>query len=147
MILLNHYYLWFKAMHVISVISWMSGIFYLPRIYVYHVKVQKDSELDRTFKIMEGRLLKIIMNPAIMMTYIFGFINAYVYGISNLGLWFHIKMLAVLGLTIFHFFLIKCYKSFVIGNNIYSVRFYKMINEIPTILMIIAVIMVIIKPF
>jgi putative membrane protein len=125
----------------------MAGLLYLPRIYVYHTKASVGSEMDKTFQLMERRLLKIIMNPAMIATYVFGFINAYIYGLVALGLWFHIKMTAVLGLTIMHGLLARWRKDFAISKNKHSEKFYRVINEISTFLMIIAVSMVVIKPF
>lgn len=142
-----NYYLWFKSLHLIAVISWMASIFYLPRLYVYHTKVPIGSEMDKTFQIMEYRLLKIIMTPSMIATYIFGFIVAQIYGFAALGTWFHIKILAVLGLTIVHGLLAKWRKDFAMGQNKHSEKFYRLFNEVPVILMVIAVIMVISKPF
>ena len=144
---MEDYFIWYKTIHVISVISWMVAIFYLPRLFVYHSKVELGSEMDKTFQIMERRLLKIIMTPAMLLTYIFGLLTAYVYGVVALGVWFHIKMLAVLGLTIMHGFCAKWVKDFAKGENNHSEKFYRMANEVPTILMILAVTMVIVKPF
>lgn len=141
------YYLWFKALHVISVIFWMAGLLYLPRLYVYHTRIAIGSEADKTFQMMESRLLRLIMNPAMIITYILGIIISYMYGMISLGGWFHIKMTAVLGLTIFHGLLARWRKNFVNGTNIHSEKFYRVINEIPAVLIIIAVIMVIVKPF
>jgi putative membrane protein len=125
----------------------MAGMLYMPRLFMYHTKTEKNSEMDKTFQIMERRLLRLIMNPAMIMTYIFGLLTAYIYGFAALGMWFHLKMCAVLFLTIFHMFLAQWRKDFEKGKNIHSAKFYKIINEIPTILMILAVILVIVKPF
>jgi len=139
--------MWYKAIHVISVISWMAAMFYMPRLFVYHTRAKIGSEMDRTFQLMEHKLLKIIMTPSMILTYFFGILIAYIYGFVALGVWFHIKMTAVLGLTIFHGLLAKWRKDFINGNNNHSEKFYRLMNEIPPILMIIAVIMVIVKPF
>jgi protoporphyrinogen IX oxidase len=144
---MEDYFVWYKTLHVISVISWMAAMFYLPRLFVYHTKAENGSEMDKTFQIMERRLLKIIMTPAMLLTYIFGLLTAYIYGLVALGIWFHIKMLAVIGLTIMHGLCAKWVKDFAKGENKHSERFYRMANEVPTILMILAVIMVIVKPF
>ena len=144
---MHNYYLWFKAFHVVSVISWMVGLLYLPRLYAYHTRVEKGSEMDKLFQLMESRLLRIIMNPAMISTYVSGIINSYIYGLTALGKWFHIKMLAVLVLTIFHGLLARWRKNFVNGNNVYSEKFFRIANELPTIMMIVAVFVVIIKPF
>ncbi|UCM85342.1 MULTISPECIES: protoporphyrinogen oxidase HemJ [Rickettsieae] len=141
------YYLWFKAFHLISAISWMVGLLYLPRLYVYHSRVAVGSESDKTFQLMESKLLRIIMNPAMISTYTLGIINSYIYGLVALGTWFYIKMTAVLCITIFHGLLSRWRKNFVDGKNNHSEKFYRMVNEVPALLMIIAVIMVIVKPF
>lgn len=142
-----NYYVWFKAFHVISIICWMAALLYLPKLYAYHTQAKVGSELDKTLQTMEYRLLKIIMNPAMIASYILGFINAYIYGFAALGLWFHVKLAAVLGLTIIHALLAKWRKDFVNGTNFHSKKFYNLINEVPTGLMIIIVIMVVVKPF
>ena len=139
--------MWYKAIHVISVISWMAAMFYMPRLFVYHTRAKIGSEMDKTFQQMEHKLLKIIMTPSMILTYFFGILIAYISGFVALGVWFHIKMTAVLGLTIFHGLLAKWRKDFINGNNNHSEKFYRLINEVPPILMIIAVIMVIVKPF
>lgn len=142
-----HYYLWFKAFHLIAVICWMAALFYLPRLYVYHTKALPGTELDKTLQVMEYRLLKIIMNPAMIASYLLGFIVAYIYGFQALGVWFHIKITVVLGLTAVHSFLARTRKNFANGTNKHSEKFYRLLNEIPPIFMMIAVIMVIVKPF
>ncbi|MCF8494067.1 MAG: protoporphyrinogen oxidase HemJ [Rickettsiaceae bacterium] len=144
---MEDYFMWYKAIHVISVISWMAAMFYMPRLFVYHTRAKIGSEMDKTFQQMEHKLLKIIMTPSMISTYFFGILIAYIYGFVALGVWFHIKMTAVLGLTIFHGLLAKWRKDFINGNNNHSEKFYRLMNEIPPILMIIAVIMVIVKPF
>ncbi len=139
--------MWYKAIHVICVISWMAAMFYMPRLFVYHTRAEVGSEMDKTFQQMEYKLLKIIMTPSMILTYFFGILIAYIYGFVALGIWFHIKMTAVLGLTIFHGILAKWRKDFINGTNKHSEKFYRLINEIPPVLMIIAVVMVIVKPF
>lgn len=144
---MERYFLWYKAIHVISVISWMAAMFYLPRLFIYHSRSNIPPEMDETFKLMEKRLLRIIMNPAIIVTYIFGFLVAYIYGFVALGSWFHIKMVAVLVLTILHGIQAKWVHDFAKGENKHTEKFYRVINEIPVLFMIIAVVMVIVKPF
>lgn len=144
---MGQYYEWIKALHVISVISWMAGMLYMPRLFVYHTKAEVGSEMDKTFQVMEKKLLRIIITPAMIASLIFGILNAYIYGFVVLGMWFHIKMAAVLGLFAFHGFLSRQRKAFERGENKYSEKFYRIINEVPTILMIISVIMVVVKPF
>lgn len=144
---MQDYFLWYKAIHVIAVISWMAAMFYMPRLFVYHSKPNITKEMDETFKIMEKRLLRIIMTPSMIITYIFGLLVAYIYGFLALGAWFHVKMGAVLVLTLFHGMQAKWVRDFANGKNKHSENFYRIINEIPVILMIIAVVMVVVKPF
>ncbi|NRB10862.1 MAG: protoporphyrinogen oxidase HemJ [Rickettsiaceae bacterium] len=144
---LAQYYDWYKALHIIAVISWMAAIFYMPRLMVYHCRCEVGSEMDKTFQEMERKLLKIIMNPAIIVTYIFGLLNAHIYGWTAMGGWFHIKMTAVAGMTVMHMMLARWIRDFATGQNKHSEKFYRIINEVPVILMIIAVIMVVVKPF
>ena len=141
------YYDWIKVLHVISVISWMAGLLYLPRIYVYHTKVKPGTEADEMFKLMELRLLRYIMNPAMIATFTFGLMLAFIYGLQALGPWFHIKMLCIVFLAIFHSLLARWRKAFFHGENRKGENFYRVMNEVPTLLMIISVIMVIVKPF
>lgn len=145
--MIDDYYSWFKVGHIFSVISWMAGLLYLPRLYVYHTRVKVGSESDKIFQQMEYKLLKIIMNPAMIATYIFGLMNAYIYGFVALGVWFHIKITAVLGLSAIHGMLARWRKDFATGNNRHSERFYRIINEVPALLMLVIIIMVIVKPF
>ena len=143
---MDQYYNWIKALHVIAVISWMAGMLYLPRLFVYHANA-KGQELDNTLKIMERRLIKFIINPAMITSIVLGTINTIVYGIKNMGIWFHIKMLAVLGLILLHMMLVKFYKKFEKNQNIHTPLFFKIINETVTFFMVVCVIMVIVKPF
>jgi putative membrane protein len=144
---LAEYYSWFKAIHLIAVMSWMAGLLYLPRLFVYHTKTKFGSEMDLTFQIMERKLFKFIMTPAMIITYIFGIILASIYGLQNLGLWFHYKVLFVLILSASHGFMSLWIKKFANGENKNSEKFYRIINEIPTLLMIAIVILVIVKPW
>jgi putative membrane protein len=125
----------------------MAGMFYLPRLYVYHADVKIGSETDILFKLMEKRLLHIIINPSMISTLIFGLLITYIYGFKAVGIWFHIKMTSVALLLAIHGFLAKCRKNFEKGENKYSAKFFRILNEVPVILMIICVIMVVIKPF
>ncbi|WP_417789841.1 protoporphyrinogen oxidase HemJ [Terasakiella pusilla] len=139
-------YLWFKALHVISVLAWMAGLFYLPRLYVYHTSAEVGSELSETFKVMERRLLRAIMNPAMISSVIFGGlllaeINAWDQG------WLHVKLTCIVLMISFHMMLAKYRKDFLNDRNQKSEKFYRMINEVPTLLMIVIVIIVIVKPF
>lgn len=138
-------YLIIKSLHIISVIAWMAGMFYLPRLFVYHTGAQKGGELDETLKIMERKLLRIIINPAMILTFIFGFWLIYYIGFS--GGWLHAKIFLVLVLAGFHGFLAKCRKDFEKGENKRTEKFYRIINEVPTLLAIIIVFLVVLKPF
>lgn len=144
---MEEYYLWLKAIHLIFVISWMAGLFYLPRLFVYHADVKLGSKEDKTFQVMEKKLLRIIMNPAMILSVVFGLWVAQVYGFKALGIWFHIKMTLVIILLYFHHFLGRRRKDFEQGKNKYSAKFYRIINEVPTVLMIVIVILAIVKPF
>lgn len=141
------HYLWFKALHIVAVISWMAGMLYLPRLYVYHASAAKGSELSETFKVMERRLLKFIMNPAMILTFVFGLlIIAANPAIMQQG-WIHAKILLVVGMAIIHMLYAKWRKDFARDENLRPAKFYKIWNEVPTLLMIIIVILVVVKPF
>jgi len=139
-------YGWLKVLHVVAVISWMVGLFYLPRLFVYHAEAPAGSEPATTFVVMEQRLVKVIMTPAMMISWVAGLWLAWS-GFGFLGLWLWIKIAAVIGLTVFHVFLSRSAKRFARGENTWTARQWRMANEIPTVLMIVVVIMVIIKPF
>ena len=143
-------YLLFKSIHLIAVISWMAGLLYLPRIFVYHsesIKNNKSTDLISTFKVMERRLLIYIMNPAMILSWIFGVLLIHTIGIDNFGsFWLQLKLLFVIILTIYHFFLFQCLRKFDENNNSFSPKFYRIINEIPTILLIGIILVVVFKP-
>ena len=143
-------YLLFKSIHLIAVISWMAGLLYLPRIFVYHSEAaqnNKSEDLIETFKVMERRLLVYIMNPAMIVSWIFGVLLIHTIGIDNLSFfWLQLKLVFVIILTIYHFFLFQCLRKFAENNNTYSPRFYRIINEIPTVLLIGIILIVIFKP-
>jgi protoporphyrinogen IX oxidase len=143
---MDNYFL-YKSLHIIFVISWMVGMLYLPRIFVYHADVKDNQQMDDTFKLMEKKLLRIIINPAMILATIFGVLLAIEIGKEGLGGWFHAKLLALIFMYGAHGFLARCMKNFQKGQNKYSSKFYRIINEIPTILMIIIVFLVIYKPF
>lgn len=146
--LFAEYYHWIKAFHVISVIAWMAGMLYLPRLYVYHCQVAKGSDQSELFKIMERRLLRVIINPAMIFAFIFGGLMLSVPGaIEWSEHWIHVKLAAVTLLTGFHGFLSRWRKQFERDENVHHENFYRKMNEVPTILMVIIVIMVIVKPF
>lgn len=146
---MDHSYLWLKALHIISFIAWMAGMLYLPRLYVYHADAPKGGELSETLKTMEQRLLRIIMNPAMIAT--FGFGLALVFTIGWEGLrsegWFHAKVLLVLLMAGLHGFLAKCRSDFARDENKRTAKFYRVINEVPTALMIAIVLLVVLRPF
>ncbi len=134
-----------KICHIVAVISWLAGLLYLPRIFVYHSKIEKNTQTDLIFQEMERKLLRYIMNPAMILTIIFGFYLAYEIGFSFI--WLHIKITLVAILVFYHHFLGRCRRNFVNGCNKYSEKFYRIINEVPTILMIAIVALVVLKPF
>ena len=140
-------YLLFKSLHLIAVISWMAGLLYLPRIFVYHVENLKDQNISAVFKTMERKLYFYIMMPAMILTWVFGLIL-----ISNLGfevlstLWVKLKLVLVILLTIYHFYLAKLLNDFKLDQNIKSSKFFRIINEVPTILLIFIVFIVVFKP-
>lgn len=139
-------YVWVKALHVIAVISWMAGMVYLPRLFVYHADAVGGGEADTTFKVMERRLLKVIMTPAMVISWLAGLWLAYV-AAFHVDVWFWIKFAAVVGMTVMHFYLAKSVKRFAAGQNTVTAGRWRALNEIPTVLMIVSVVMVIVKPF
>ena len=143
----SQYYLWIKSLHLISIIAWMAGLLYLPRLFVYHCEAELNSDKSETFKIMEHRLLRLIMNPAMIGTIIFGCI---LIGILHeeifISYWFYVKISLVIILILSHMFMVKCFKSFQKDKNIYSSKFYRIFNEVPTILMICIIIITVVKP-
>ena len=143
-------YLLFKSIHLIAVISWMAGLLYLPRIFVYHSEAaakNKSEDLMSTFKVMEKRLFIYIINPAMIASWIFGGLLIYTIGIDNsTSLWLQLKLLFVVILTIYHFFLFNCLRKFSENNNAYSAKFYRIINEIPTVLLILIIFVIVYKP-
>jgi putative membrane protein len=147
---MHQYYLVIEALHVIAVIAWMAGMLYLPRLYVYHVDARPGGELDETLKIMERRLLRLIINPAMIISLILGLMLVHITGAwkSEIsGYWFHAKSGLLFLMFAFHGFLARYRKVFARGQNKHSRRFYKILNEVPTLLMIGIVFLVIVKPF
>ena len=135
------------SLHIISVIAWMAGLLYLPRLFVYHFKKEIGSETSETFKLMEIRLLRIIMNPAMIFSWLFGIALISTLGVESLSaLWLQLKVLFVLLLSGVHGYLAKIMKEFQQDKRARSERFYRIINEFPTVLMIIIVFLVIFKP-
>ena len=141
-------YLWIKALHIIAIVAWMAGMLYLPRLFVYHAGAEPGSAQSETFKVMERRLLRGIMNPAMILTFLLGGLLA-----ANLGSglmtmgWFHLKLLCVLGLAAVHGMMSAWRRAFDEDRNRKSVTFFRVINEIPTALLIIIVVMAVVKPF
>ena len=140
-------YLTFKALHLIAVISWMAGLLYLPRIFVYHSETIDNNAQSETFKLMERRLYFYIMNPAMILSWVFGVLLIHSQGIISLSLlWMKIKIGLVLILTAYHFYLLIFLKDFQYNNNTKSSKFFRIINEVPTILLIIIIFVVVFKP-
>lgn len=138
--------LWIKALHVISVIAWMAGLFYLPRLYVYHTKAKPGSELSETLKVMERKLLRIINTPAMIASWATGIWLLVITPEFLQEPYFHVKLALLVLLTAFHGYLARCRRKFAEDRNARPEVFYRAINEIPTVLMIGIVIMVIVKP-
>jgi putative membrane protein len=139
-------YDWLKAFHVIAVIAWLAGMLYLPRLFVYHAEAPKGSIQSETFKIMERRLLKAIINPAMIVTWVLGLILVWQGGWWKAG-WFHGKLLLVLVLSGVHGVYVRRLKDFASDSNTRPARYYRVLNEVPTVLMIGIIILVIVKPF
>jgi protoporphyrinogen IX oxidase len=139
-------YVWIKALHVIAVISWMAGMLYLPRLFVYHCEAEKGSKQSETFKVMERRLMRAIINPAMIITWLTGLYLAFAGHWFASG-WLHTKLVLVLIMSAVHGFFSRWRKDFAADQNTRSQKFYRIINEVPTVLMIGIVILVIVKPF
>lgn len=139
-------YLWLKALHIIAVISWMAGMLYLPRLFVYHADAVSGSEQSETFKVMERRLLKFIMTPAMIMTWLVGIVLV-LQGQWFGATWFHVKLALVLVMTILHGLFTQWAREFALDRNPREQKFYRIINEIPTVLMILIVALATVKPF
>ena len=141
-----NYYLLFKSLHLIAVISWMAGLLYLPRIFVYHVENYQKKETTEIFETMEKKLYFYIMRPAMIISWLFGILLIYLNAIDIFSqLWFQIKIVLII-LTVYHEYLGKCLNSLRDGSNTKSSRFFRVINEIPTVLLILIVFIVIFKP-
>ena len=142
-------YPWLKAGHIISVISWMAGIFYLPRLFVHHSeKVEVPSQTDRLFSMMESKLLKVIMTPAMLATWGFGLSLTVIPGVLDWSdIWPLVKLISIIAMTWFHFWLAKRQRDFELGDNQLTGKTYRIINEVPTVLLLVIVIMVVVRPF
>ena len=142
-----NYYLLFKSIHLISVISWMAGLLYLPRIYVYHAQNNSEKIISGVFKVMEKKLFFYIMTPAMILSWIFGLLLIHEIGFDQLGqTWMILKLIFVVILTLYHFYLGKILGQFKLDLNKHSHKFYRVINEIPTLLLILIIFVVIFKP-
>ena len=142
-------YLWIKAFHIIAVIAWMAGMLYLPRLFVYHAGVASGSAQSETFKVMEWRLLKLIINPAMIATWLFGLTLIWLVGWDAFvqAHWLQAKLALVIAMSAMHGFFVRWVKDFQADRNRRSAKFYRIANEIPTILMILVVVLVVLKPF
>ena len=136
-------FLWIKAIHIISVIAWMAGLLYLPRLFVYHSDKEIEQNTSNTFKVMERKLYRFIMNPSVALVWITGLILFYYSGIET---WLLVKIALVILMTFFHIFLGQRLRDFTADANKYSSRFFRIINEVPTIIMIIIIFLVVLQP-
>ena len=140
-------YLVFKALHLIAMVAFFAGAFYLPRLYVYHTRAVVGSELDTTFQEMERKLLKVIINPALIALWLFGILMiVWNPDLMSQG-WLHAKLLLVVLLTVFHVFLARWRKGFVKGTNQHSERFFRLVNEVPTVLLVLIIVLAVFRPF
>jgi len=139
-------FLWLKALHIIAVIAWMAGMLYLPRLFVYHCEAEPGSRQSETFKVMERRLLNVIINPAMAVTWALGLWLAWDGGFFASG-WFHAKLALVVALSGMHGFYARWVRDFADDQNQHTQRFFRIMNEVPTVLMIAIVILVVVKPF
>ncbi len=136
---------WLKALHIIAVIAWMAGMLYLPRLFVYHAEAPVPSATSETFKVMERRLLKGIVNPSMIVVFITGALLAYETGYWQAP-WLQIKFVLALGLGALHGYFARCVKIFAVDENRRSPRFFRVVNEVPTVLMVLIVVLVVVKP-
>ena len=139
-------YNWLLALHIIAVLAWMAGMLYLPRLFVYHARATKGSELSETFKVMERRLLRGIINPAMIAAWILGLTLAWKGEHWREG-WFHAKLLWLVGMQLCHAAFARWRRAFANDANVHSDRFYRFMNEVPTVLLILIVILAVVKPF
>jgi putative membrane protein len=145
---LSEAYPWIKSLHIVSMVAWMAGLLYLPRLYVYHSMAPVKSDVSETFKVMEGRLLRGITTPAMLATWGFGLLLAGIPGVVDWRMgWIWIKLALVVGLTVFHFALARWRGKFSVDQNRHSTRFFRLVNELPTLALIAIVILVVVKPF
>jgi len=141
-------YPWIKALHIISVVAWMAGLLYLPRLFVYHAQARPGSDAVEVFKVMERRLLRGIMAPAMIAAYVFGVALLLTPGVVDWQRgWIQVKLAAVIVLTVGHHMLARWRRDFAADRNTRPARFYRIVNEVPTVLLIVIVVMVVVKPF
>jgi putative membrane protein len=141
-------YPWLKAAHVISMVAWMAGMFYLPRLFVYHCAVPRGSAESERFKLMERRLLKQIINPAMIATFLFGILLVLTPGVIDWSAgWWHVKLLGIVLMTGVHGVLVRRRRDFLHDRNTRPARYFRILNEVPTILLVVIVVMVIVRPF
>ena len=138
--------LWVKALHVIAIIAWMAGMLYLPRLFVYHADAPKGSAPSETFKLMERRLLKAIINPSMILVFVTGIALAFLTGYWQAP-WLQAKFALVIGLAGLHGYFARCVRTFALDGNVRPARFYRVLNEVPTVLMVLIVILAVVKPF
>ena len=142
------YYLWFKALHIVSVIAWMAGMLYLPRLYVYHADAKPGAEMSETLKIMERRLLRAIINPAMVASFLFGGLMMATPGIVDWSAgWIWAKIVLIAAMAGMHGFLARWRRDFAADRNVRPARFYRAMNEVPTVILIAIVILAVVKPF
>lgn len=144
---LSLHYEWLRALHIISVIAWMAGLFYLPRLFVYHCGAKKGSRQSETFKIMEKKLMRVIISPASVAAWLFGGLMLWANPALLEAPWMHVKLTAVVLMTVFQHMLMIWRKKFERDENSHSERFYRLWNEVPTFLMIVIVMMAVLEPF
>jgi putative membrane protein len=141
-------YLWIKALHVVSMVAWMAGMFYLPRLFVYHCAVRRGSAESERFKLMERRLLKQIINPAMAATFGFGILLILTPGVIDWAAgWWHVKLAALVAMTALHGMFSRWRRDFLHDRNTRPERFFRIANEVPTVLLLLIVVMVIVRPF
>jgi putative membrane protein len=145
---LAHLYPWTKALHLIAMVAWMAGLLYLPRLFVYHCETAPGTESSERFKIMEYRLYKFIMTPAMIATFVFGISLALTPGLVDWSAaWFYIKLVCVIGLAGTHGMMSRWRKDFLADRNRKPQKFFRIMNEVPTLLMVLAIVMVVVQPF
>jgi len=143
-----HFYPWTKALHLISLIAWMAGLLYLPRLFVYHCAAAPGTETSELFKVMERKLYKLIMTPAMIATFVFGILLALTPGLVDWHAgWFYVKLVAVILMAGTHGMMSRWRKDFLADANRHPAKFFRIMNEVPTVLMLVAVVMVVVQPF